>query len=485
MLVGRKNFFAQEITQIRIGPLHYLQIHRATLLRFLTAFALLVSAPVVGLLVVKVDPTLVLVAVAAPLGLVGLQFVVARPYLMPIAILMTGCATRWYFSKGITPALTLTALFTGIWLTQQMLARHRVELVKSPVMAPAVAIIAVSAISLFWGRAMADPLLIDWPGFGLIQLAQLAVLVLSPAALILTANLITTKQHLQQLVYAYIGITTIAIIADVARLPLRLNVDGLTSMWAVGLLYGQLLFDRKLPNLLRLAFFAAICLWLYRTIGLSLDWMSGWVPVFVSAFVITFIRSRKLFLILLILLTILVIASYSWWIPVMQENQTISADTRSAKWGFLFEPTTHSTWGHWFLGTGPFGYALYFMTYFRNNAASTHSNYIDIFLQLGVVGCVIFVWLFGALARVGYRLYRTPSSDGFIAGFVSSALGGLVAVPAAMYLGDWFTPFVFNIGLNGFAWTVSSWIFLGALAAVPLFLGKGPGKGREPLEGTA
>lgn len=438
--------------------------NKALLIRVSIIGILISVLPVVGLLLTKVSPLFV---TAAIVGLLVVPVVFLNLQIGPVLILLAATATEWYISKGITPALILTALLATAWLAQRMILERRLELVKSPVMKPALIFIVVAVISLPWSKAMADPLLADWPGVELIQLAQLAVLVLSPVALILTANLITAKRHLKVLVYAYIGLTTIGILADFLQLPFRLNLRGLTSTWAVSLLYGQLLFNRKLSKWLRLAFVPVIGVWLYIRFFFGVTWKSGWLPVLISLVVITFLRSKKLFLLLLVLSLTFILISYGWWQGVWTSEEAESGN-RFDKWSFLFEH--HSTWGHWLLGTGPFGYALYFMTYFPGNAASTHSNYIDVFLQMGVVGCMTFAWLIGAIAWVGYKLRATPIEDPFIVGFVSSALGGLVAVLAAMFLGDWFTPFVLNQGLHGFSWTVSSWIFLGALVAVPFIL---------------
>lgn len=448
--------------------------NQSRVIRVVIVGALLCALPVVGLLTTRVSPLFV---AAAVVGLLVVPVTLLNLQIGPVLILLSATATSWYVSRGVTPALVLTALLAVAWLTRQMVLKKRLELVKSPVMAPALGFILVAVISLPWGKAMADPLLAEWPrgmgagsSFELIQLAQLAVLVLSPAALILTANLISTKRHLKVLVWAYLSFTTIGILAQFLRLPrlFQLNLFGLTSTWAVGLLYGQLLFNRKLSKWLRLAFVPVIGVWLYIRFFLGMTWKSGWVPVATSLGMMTFLKSRRLFLLLLVLVLVSVSVSPEWWQQVWAAEYEESTGNRLEKWMFLFGH--HSTQGHWLLGTGPFGYALYFMSYFPDNAASTHSNYIDIFLQMGVVGCAVFVWLVGALAWVGYKLYTTPIEDQFIAGFVRSTLGGLVAVLAAMFLGDWFTPFVLNQGLHGFSWTVNSWIFLGALVAVPFIL---------------
>lgn len=443
---------------------------RASIVAGLKA-GLLASFPVLGFIAARRSPTLALVMGAAPFLLIGLRLALAQSHLGPLIILLAATATRWYVSRGITPALVLTAFFAVAWLAQRVALKHHLRLIESPVIAPALGFIMIALISLPWGRAMADPLLFEWPrggmrgsAFEFIQLAQLSVLVLGPAAFILSAQSITRERHLRILIQTYLGLTTVGLFAELLRLPLQVNLWGLTSTWAVSLLYGQLLFNRKLSNWLRLAYVIVIGVWLYKAAVLGITWKSGWVPVVVSMCVITLLKSRKAFLVLLVVLCVLAYVAHDWWQMVWALEYAESLGNRLDKWVFLFGH--HSTRGHLLLGTGPFGYALYFMTYFPDNAASTHSNYIDLLLQLGVVGCAVFAWLVAAIARVGWKLHATHIEDPFAAGFVRGALGGLVGVLAAMFLGDWLIPFVLNQGLHGFSWTVSSWIILGALPAV-------------------
>lgn len=43
------------------------------------------------------------------------------------------------------------------------------------------------------------------------------------------------------------------------------------------------------------------------------------------------------------------------------------------------------------------------------------------------------------------------------------ALGGLAGTLMSGMLGDWFLPFVYNVGLVGFRSSVFAWLFLGGL----------------------
>jgi O-antigen ligase len=116
------------------------------------------------------------------------------------------------------------------------------------------------------------------------------------------------------------------------------------------------------------------------------------------------------------------------------------------------------------LGTGVAGYAIYYMTFFPERALSSHSTYLDVISQTGLVGSIFFVWLLVAMFRIGL-LARRRWPSGFAAGFVNGVLAGMVGVLVAMALGDWLIPFVYNQTIAGFRYTVHSWLLFGALAA--------------------
>ncbi len=186
--------------------------------------------------------------------------------------------------------------------------------------------------------------------------------------------------------------------------------------------------------------------------------------------VVTFFRSRKALIAMGIGAILAVFIFLPWWEGRFSNEYNESGGNRLAKWEFIFsQPFVQN---HILFGTGPGGYARYFMTYFPNNAASTHSNYIDIFLQVGIVGSLIFVWMIAALAWDWWTLFSTKWKNPFLQGYYYTTIGGLAAILVAMFLGDWFTPFVFNQTLQGFSWTVQNWVFLGGMLALPEILRK-------------
>ena len=56
--------------------------------------------------------------------------------------------------------------------------------------------------------------------------------------------------------------------------------------------------------------------------------------------------------------------------------------------------------------------------------------------------------------------------SGFEQAYVNACLAGLAGSLAAGTRGDWFLPFVYNIGIAGFRASVLGWLFLGGLVAV-------------------
>jgi O-antigen ligase len=96
---------------------------------------------------------------------------------------------------------------------------------------------------------------------------------------------------------------------------------------------------------------------------------------------------------------------------------------------------------------------------------NSHNNYVDIFVQTGMVGALAFAWFVWEMGALLVRL-RGRVTDGFSKGYVNAAIGGFAGMLAVGMLGDWFLPFVYNIGLNGFRASVMGWVFLGGVLVI-------------------
>jgi len=122
---------------------------------------------------------------------------------------------------------------------------------------------------------------------------------------------------------------------------------------------------------------------------------------------------------------------------------------------------------HFLFGVGPAGYAAYYMSYFPGEAMATHSNYLDVLSQMGIVGLLAFLGFFLALALTAWDLLsRTKGRLDFTRAFSVGVSAGLLGVIVATGLGDWLLPFVYTQTIAGFDYAVYSWILLGAMVSL-------------------
>jgi O-antigen ligase len=232
-------------------------------------------------------------------------------------------------------------------------------------------------------------------------------------------------------------------------------------MWCLSFALALALFDRRLHWFLRGLLLLYAAGFVYWGFIMRITWLSGWVPTFAAAAGIVFLRSKKLFAILTII-AIIGAGGYYWRTSFEAETQE-SGVTRLA----AYEVNWRVTGKHWLFGTGPAGYASYYMSYFPTEAMASHNNYIDTLAQTGIVGSLFFLWFFGAQAWGGYKLRRKLQDRGDFAESLSAAVvGGTIGCVVAMALGDWLLPFAYTQGIIGFDLAMFNWLFMGSLWAL-------------------
>jgi hypothetical protein len=96
---------------------------------------------------------------------------------------------------------------------------------------------------------------------------------------------------------------------------------------------------------------------------------------------------------------------------------------------------------------------------------NSHSQYVDLIAQTGLLGLACFFWFFWEVGRLGWQL-RERVPEGFARAYVFGAMGGVAGTLVAAALVDWVLPFVYNLGMRGFRASVLGWIFLGGLVSL-------------------
>jgi hypothetical protein len=440
-------------------------ISNTVFIRLAVLAALMVMLLGLGFVAPRVSPELVLIAVVAPpvvlLALSQLEYGV-------LAIILTAAFVRFSLSTGtespVVASLLMTAIFIALWVTRMLVVDKKLHLKPSSTNVPLLAFVLTTVISYVWSNAFRDPLVVVWRTWPFVQLGSLGVMILLPGAFLLTANSISEVRWLKLLYWSMILVGVLSLVPFFSHIKLSfLNVRGLFSLWFVSLTYAQALFNKKLSTWLRLSLFGLLGIWMYAYFVTQVTWLSGWVPPLAAIATISLMKSKRLFLIFMILMAIYVGLNWGHYTNTMSAEYEISGLTRLAAW----EHNWRVTGKHVLFGTGPAGYAAYYMSYFPGEAMATHSNYIDILSQTGIVGLFFWLWFFAVLGWTGYKLYmRLKGTADFSEGWANATLAGWVGCIVAMGLGDWVLPFAYTQGIAGFDYAVYSWVLLGGMAAL-------------------
>jgi O-antigen ligase len=200
------------------------------------------------------------------------------------------------------------------------------------------------------------------------------------------------------------------------------------------------------------------------------EWTSGWLPSLVTIGTILWLRSWRLGL----AATLVAFAVFGilnadiFYSSVVSTNQ-YSITTRFATYPILFELIkANPIIGLGFANYSHYTYLYPIMGYFVS--FNSHNNYMDIIAQTGFVGLVLFFCMMIAIGMRGWKLHKLDV-DGFSSGYINACLGGMVGLLVSGMLGDWFLPYLYNIGIPGFRASIFSWIFLGGLLALGRILG--------------
>ena len=401
---------------------------------------------------------------APPLGLVAL---VAGALTSPLAV-ATGTRTDVHFALLAAPLLTVLWLARALW--RRDLGVFSLSAVR-----------AASALAL---AAVLAAVVGNLPRFGFgrtaplsAQLGGVAVFVSSAAAVVLAADELRDTRWLQRVTWVFLAIAAMLLLGypmpelkHLSAWLLELGSGGsLTWTWFAALASAQALLNRALNWRVRLLLGLAVAGELYFGLGGGREWVAGWLPPLVAVAVVIGIAAPRLGAAILGLGGIAAVANLwrlSRWL-LAGDNQ-YSLDTRLDAWRILLSKVVVA---NPLLGLGPANYyhvtPLFPIRGYAVNFSS-HSTYVDLLAQTGVVGLACFAWFAWAVARAGWRL-RAGAPAGFARAYVVGALGGLAGTLAAGALGDWILPFVYNVSLAGLRSSLPGWLFLGGL----LGLGRG------------
>lgn len=372
--------------------------------------------------------------------------------------LPTGTASR------IPDSMVVSVGLAGIWVFRMLVVDKRFHLAYSPTNAPMLLWIIVTVISLAWSMYFRDPQVVIWNSFPLVQVASAVLMVALPAAYLLVGNFVRQGWVLKLMAVMMVVLGIASLGQHFIGIDLGiLNNRGLMYMWAAGISVSLALFDERLGLPIRALLLAHAAGWVVWGFFMNISWVAGWLPGLIAMGLLVLFRSRKLVLLAIPILLVAALLNTDYIKDRLSAENTESGVTRLAAWSVNWRVTSE----HWLFGTGPGGYAAYYMTYFPFAAMATHNNYLDIFAQTGFVGMAVWLWLFGAMLWQGARLaWRLRGRRDFYEAMANMAFAGTVACVVIMFFGDWMVPFAYTQTIAGFDYAVFNWIFLGTITAI-------------------
>jgi hypothetical protein len=404
-------------------------------------------------------------------GVVGTIFALVALHHMEwglVALVVASVAVPFSIGTGtqsaINTAMLLTAALTALWVTRMLVVERQLLLVPSAANLPLLAFVFVAGLSIIAGRAFWD-LDVPLPGNAWwVQLGGFAVIALSAAAFLLMANCVHEIRWLNVIVGLIILMGVLAVINARTFQPyLFPGVGGVYWMWAPTLAYAQMLYNRHLTRWQWVLLGLSVALWLHWSWFSVLTFVAGWSPLFAAMFVISWFRSKRLALLLLLLLLVWVGLNWDFYYQRLYlfEKAGGSLERFNIWWRTLELFGDRQP----LLGLGPASYTWYVRTYRNVQVEQSHNNYIDIFLQTGVVGLGLFLLIFAQLFRQALALRHRFHGD-FAQAYVYGVLGGMAGALTAAVFADWVLPYVYNIGLAGFRHSVFTWLLMGGLVSL-------------------
>jgi O-antigen ligase len=352
-----------------------------------------------------------------------------------------------------------------LWLANQFIAHRRFEFIHSAAVRPAVYFMIASVVAFGMGQ-------ISWFIFAQqapfdTQLGGFAIYLFSLAMMVMGGNIIKDIRWLKAIVITFVALSMIYVLG---RAVLWSTIDVIyekgyvaNSMlwtWLTILPLAQALFNHDLKARARVFLFAIVGLTLYVAVILTNEWKSGWVPAMVGVVVLFALRFKKLAIVSIPFALIGVL----YLIPDLISTDQYSWGTRVDAWLVVLDISRANP----LLGLGFANYNWYAKVFTIRGyhiRFNSHSQYVDIIAQTGLVGFVCFIWILYAVGILGWKT-ASQLKDGFARAYAYGVLAGVVACVVAAFLVDWLLPFAYNIGLDGFRASILPWVFFGGLIAI-------------------
>jgi len=472
-----------EFTKAWLEENRIILIHAAGILLILFAAVYIIPLSIIGN---QTLPRFILIGV---LGIIGGLIIIAKPSLTLIGIIPAAMIVPLAIGTGtgteINAAILLEVVAIGLWFLEAAALRKPLRINSAPVIL-ALALAGSAALSFIVGQ-------INWfytsRASVFAQVGGVMLYLFAVGAFLLVAYRIKERGLIWMSgIFICLGSFYIILRFLITYLGYAVNpffnifqsgsFGSLFWVWILCMLLGQSLFNNKLHQWIRGVLLILTGLTIYIAFFQARGWTSGWLPPLAGAAVILWVGLPKyripFIIVVLVALVLKGESVYNSFVgTIFTGDNEYSTLTRIEAWKILYQIFKVNP----IFGVGPANYYFYTSLYPILNYSvqfNSHSNYVDLLIQTGVLGFAFFVLFIFQLTRLGLKLIGRVN-EGFRRAYLLSAIGGTIGTAIAGIFGDWVIPFVYNVGFDGFRASIIGWLFMGGIVAIEHFLEDGEG----------
>jgi hypothetical protein len=403
--------------------------------------------------------------VGAVAGIAGFLTLLRYPNVGFLLLFAGGMFLPFAGPGGFNASILTLILMIGLWFMDMFVVKREFKFVNSAPVQPAFYMLIVCVIAFAMGQ-------IPWFVFANqapldAQIGGFAIYFFLVLAMIMTANVIREVRWLKIIVWTFIGLGFIYVLGRTLQLEIvdRIYAHGVYAnsmfwMWMVTLPLSQAIYNNHLTLRSKAVLYGIVALTFYVALIQQNDWKSGWVPAGLVAAVLVGWKFRKVvpFTIPFVLMVVAYLAQeliatddYSW-------------GTRVDAWLVVLDISRVSP----IIGLGFSNYYWYAQIFSIRGYSikfNSHSQFVDIVAQTGILGLACFMWILFEIGKMAYRLMN-QLPEGFAKAYAYGIFASVFGSLMASFLVDWLLPFAYNIGLDGVRASVLPWIFFGGLIAI-------------------
>ncbi|MEW6285735.1 MAG: O-antigen ligase family protein [Chloroflexota bacterium] len=409
--------------------------------------------------------TIMLALAGAVIGIAGLLILLRYPNTGFLLLFAGGMFVPFAGPGGFNASILTLILMIGLWFMDMFVVKREFRFVHSAPIRPAFFMLIVCVIAFAMGQ-------IPWFVFANqapldAQIGGFAIYFFLVLAMIMTANVIREIRWLKIIVWTFVGLGFVYVLGRTLQLDVvdRIYAHGVYAnsmfwMWMVTLPLSQAIYNNHLSFRSKAVLYGIVALVFYVALVQQNDWKSGWVPAGLVAAVLVGWKFRKV--IPFTIPFVLMVAAYL--AQDLISTDEYSWGTRVDAWLVVLDIARVSP----IIGLGfanYYWYAQIFTIRGYRIRFNSHSQFVDIIAQTGVLGLFFFLWILFEIGRLAYRLMN-QLPEGFAKAYSYGIFAAVFGSLMASFLVDWLLPFAYNIGLDGVRASVLPWIFFGGLISI-------------------